>query len=159
MKVFADQFPSNQEIRLMLVELLRASTGSRKRVEQLEKLAGDLEARGDTQGARKPLARLQALDTEGSDTTPKAPSRPKPGGLVFLDTGAMPAGRIVGSAGSLRLECGIGDPDLERTPRCPRWTCGPSRPRSGDRIETSVSPTFRLTLESAQPITTKPRWK
>ena len=91
-KDFADQFPSNKEIRLMLSELLRASDRFEEAREQLEKLASDLEARGDTVGARKTLMRLQALDAEESDTTPKAPSRPKAGELVFLDTGADAGG-------------------------------------------------------------------
>ena len=65
-KEFADQFPGNKEIRLMLSELLRASSRNEEAREQLEKLASDLEARGDTVGARKTLMRLQALDAEGN---------------------------------------------------------------------------------------------
>jgi tetratricopeptide (TPR) repeat protein len=94
-KEFADQFPGNKEIRLMLSELLRASSRNAEAREQLEKLANDLEARGDTVGARKTLARLQALDAEEGGAPPPseggAPKPPTPrakGDLIFLDTGA-----------------------------------------------------------------------
>ena len=91
-KEFADQFPGNKEVRLMLSELLRASSRNAEAREQLEKLANDLEARGDTIGARKTLARLQALDAEeggtaASDAPKPAPQRAK-GDLIFLDTGS-----------------------------------------------------------------------
>jgi tetratricopeptide (TPR) repeat protein len=95
-KDFADQFPGNKEIRLMLSELLRASSRNDEAREQLEKLASDLEARGDTIGARKTLMRLQALDAEGNVTVEPAskgapaPLRPRSGDLVFLDTGVEP---------------------------------------------------------------------
>ncbi|HWA59433.1 MAG TPA: tetratricopeptide repeat protein [Gemmatimonadales bacterium] len=94
-KEFADQFPGNKEIRLMLSELLRASSRNAEAREQLEKLANDLEARGDTVGARKTLARLQALDAEDGGAPPpeggaprQAPPPKSKGDLVFLDTGA-----------------------------------------------------------------------
>jgi tetratricopeptide (TPR) repeat protein len=94
-KEFADQFPGNKEIRLMLSELLRASSRNAEAREQLEKLANDLEARGDTIGARKTLARLQALDAEDGSapaaaegTAPKGPPPRNKGDLIFLDTGS-----------------------------------------------------------------------
>jgi tetratricopeptide (TPR) repeat protein len=93
-KEFADQFPGNKEIRLMLSELLRASSRNDEAREQLEKLASDLEARGDTIGARKTLMRLQALDAEGNAASelPKPSAAPKRSAdLVFLDTGQEPA--------------------------------------------------------------------
>jgi tetratricopeptide (TPR) repeat protein len=93
-KEFADQFPGNKEIRLMLSELLRASSRNEEAREQLEKLASDLEARGDTVGARRTLARLQALDAEGNAAIAepgKGPvPKPRSADLVFLDTGAEP---------------------------------------------------------------------
>ena len=46
-KEFADQFSGSQEIRMMLVELLRAASREEEALEQLAKIAGDLEARGD----------------------------------------------------------------------------------------------------------------
>jgi tetratricopeptide (TPR) repeat protein len=97
-KEFADQFPGNKEIRLMLSELLRASSRNDEAREQLEKLASDLEARGDTVGARKTLMRLQALDAEGNvaapleSPKPGAGIRPRSGDLVFLDTGPAEQG-------------------------------------------------------------------
>jgi tetratricopeptide (TPR) repeat protein len=92
-KEFADQFPGNKEIRLMLSELLRASSRNAEAREQLEKLASDLEARGDTIGARKTLMRLQALDAEeGGAPAPGEGPKPAPprakGDLIFLDTGS-----------------------------------------------------------------------
>lgn len=93
-KDFADQFPANKEIRLMLSELLRASSRNAEAREQLEKLASDLEARGDTIGARKTLMRLQAIESEDGAPVSEAlkPSttgpRPRSADLVFLDIGA-----------------------------------------------------------------------
>ncbi len=80
MKSFADQFPGNQEIRLMLSELLRASSRDDEAREELEKLNVDMdfESRGDTQGARKPRERLSRLDSD-------LPGRKND--LVFLDIG------------------------------------------------------------------------
>ena len=156
-KDFADQFPSNKEIRLMLSELLRASDRFEEAREQLEKLASDLEARGDTQGARKTLARLQALDAEESDAAPKAPSRPKPGELVFLDTG--------GDAGGSQRRPGLGRKSpargvqtttrvVERTPSLPKMDM-PDEAAAEEQqigIETSSLADVPLTLESVQPI-------
>jgi tetratricopeptide (TPR) repeat protein len=156
-KDFADQFPSNKEIRLMLSELLRASDRFEEAREQLEKLASDLEARGDTQGARKTLMRLQALDAEESDSTPKPPSRPKAGELVFLDTGA--------DAGGSHRRPGIGRKSpargvesttriVERTPSLPKMDM-PDEAAAKEQqigIETSSLTDVPLTLESVQPI-------
>ncbi|MGH7536770.1 MAG: tetratricopeptide repeat protein [Gemmatimonadales bacterium] len=83
-KEFADQFSGSQEIRIMLVELLRAASREDEAREQLEKLAGDIETRGDPAETRRALDRLQVGQDE-----PRRPSRPlvRPGDLVFLDTG------------------------------------------------------------------------
>src|SRR5918994_131128 len=51
-KEFADQFSGSQEIRLMLVELLRATSREDEAREQLEKLAGEIEGRGERLGHR-----------------------------------------------------------------------------------------------------------
>lgn len=83
-KAFADQFPGNQEIRLMLSDLLRASSRTTEAREQLQKLSEDLEARGDAAGARKTRERLQAIAELPEDA---APSKPRRGDLVFLDIG------------------------------------------------------------------------
>jgi len=94
MKDFADHFPGNKEIRLMLSDLLRASSRNEEAKEQLEKLASDLEARGDSIGARKTLARIHRIET-GDPAKPLA--KPKAGpDLVFLDVGLdsqAPGGR------------------------------------------------------------------
>jgi tetratricopeptide (TPR) repeat protein len=82
---FADQFSGSQEIRIMLVELLRAASREDEAREQLEKLAGDLEARGDRAGARRTLEQLQEIDAHRG--APQPPQAARPGDLVFLDTG------------------------------------------------------------------------
>ncbi|HEU5218050.1 MAG TPA: hypothetical protein VFU23_05290, partial [Gemmatimonadales bacterium] len=82
-KLFADQFHTNPDIRLMLVELLRASSRNEDAQEQLEKLAGELEARGDASGAKKTRERLQAITVQKSG----AVGTNRTGNdLVFLDT-------------------------------------------------------------------------
>jgi len=82
-KAFADQFPGNQEIRLMLSDLLRASSRTTEAREQLEKLTEDLEARGDAIGARRTRERLQAINEQ--DNAPVV--RQRKNDLVFLDIG------------------------------------------------------------------------
>ena len=81
-KEFADQFSGSQEIRMMLVELLRAASREEEALEQLAKIAGDLEGSG---AAQAPVAAGETTATAASAT----PTRPKPGrgDLVFLDTG------------------------------------------------------------------------
>jgi tetratricopeptide (TPR) repeat protein len=87
-KLFADQFSGSQEIRSMLVDLLRATSRGDEAREQLEKMAVDLEAAGDKNGARKTRERLQGLETDPI-APPANQSAPPPrrGDLVFLDTG------------------------------------------------------------------------
>jgi len=81
-KIFADQFSANPDIRLMLVELLRTTARFKEAKEQLEKLAGELEARGDSTGARRTREQLHALDDEE-----RAAPANRAGDLIFLDTG------------------------------------------------------------------------
>ncbi len=83
-KGFADQFSGSQEIRLMLVELLRASSREDEAREQLEKLAGEIEGRGDRPPQRPAEERPPTPEEEAQQARP---SRPPPAGLVFLDTG------------------------------------------------------------------------
>jgi tetratricopeptide (TPR) repeat protein len=73
----------------MLVDLLRATSRGDEAREQLEKMAVDLEAAGDKNGARKTRERLQGLDTEpaGPPQSHAPASPPKRGDLIFLDTG------------------------------------------------------------------------
>jgi tetratricopeptide (TPR) repeat protein len=83
LKLFADQFSANPDIRMMLVELLRASSRTEEAKEQLEKLAGELEARGDSSGARRTRERLHEIAEE----SPGALGTDRSGNdLVFLDT-------------------------------------------------------------------------
>jgi tetratricopeptide (TPR) repeat protein len=84
-KEFADQFSGSQEIRMMLVDLLRAAAREEEALEQLAKIAGDLESRGGPPRAAAPAG-------EGGTSTEAAPARPPAaapgrGDLVFLDTG------------------------------------------------------------------------
>ncbi len=83
-KEFADQFSGSQEIRLMLVELLRATSREDEAREQLEKLAGEIEGRGERLGHR-PSQEEGAASQRQEDPSGR-PSRPPPAGLVFLDT-------------------------------------------------------------------------
>ena len=83
-KAFADQHSANQDIRLMLVELLRAASRTEEAQEQLERIASELEARGDRAGARKTRERIHAIDSQEDD-----PSAGK-NDLIFLETGFEP---------------------------------------------------------------------
>ncbi|HEX6435432.1 MAG TPA: tetratricopeptide repeat protein, partial [Gemmatimonadales bacterium] len=88
-KLFADQFSGSQEIRSMLVDLLRATSRGEEAREQLEKMAQDLEAAGDKSGARKTRERLHGIEGDHPSASPPAaaPGPPRRGDLVFLDTG------------------------------------------------------------------------
>ncbi len=172
-KDFADQFPGNKEIRLMLSELLRASSRNAEAREQLEKLASDLEARGDTAGARKTLARLQALDAEdggappaSSEGPPKPASRAKGGDLVFLDTGAdlaaagPPPPKGPPSRKTRAVTIPSTRPEKVPPPGLPMIEEAPAAstmgPKTGEtpalQIETSSLVDTPLQLESVQPI-------
>ncbi|MGH7518687.1 MAG: tetratricopeptide repeat protein [Gemmatimonadales bacterium] len=82
-KDFADQFSGSQEIRLMLVELLRASQRAEEAHEQLDKLCTELEASGDAIAARRTRERLETTAT----SDPDGGARRSGGDLIFLDTG------------------------------------------------------------------------
>ncbi len=88
-KLFADQFSGSQEIRSMLVDLLRATSRGDEARDQLEKMAQDLEAAGDKTGARKTRERIQGVEPEHppQHATPSASGPPRRGDLIFLDTG------------------------------------------------------------------------
>jgi tetratricopeptide (TPR) repeat protein len=149
-KEFADQFPSNKEIRLMLSELLRASSRNAEAREQLEKLATDLEARGDTVGARKTLMRLQALDAEEGGTEAAKPApKPRSGDLVFLDTGLTPAARPPATERQSRKTRAV--------PAPPATPQRPTRPAAGlplieaeeSRTPAASAPDTPLTIETS----------
>jgi tetratricopeptide (TPR) repeat protein len=82
-KEFADQFSGSQEIRMMLVELLRAASREEEALEQLAKIAGDLEMSGP---ARPTELTGDAQVTSAAAAAPR-PRIPARGDLVFLDTG------------------------------------------------------------------------
>ncbi len=162
-KEFADQFPNNKEIRLMLSELLRASSRNDEAREQLEKLANDLEARGDTVGARKTLMRLQALDAEGGTLAePKPGPKPRSGDLVFLDTGSTSAARPPAADRNSRKTRAVPSPTLRSTRPAPGLPLieAPEAPPTGPAapdpapltIETSSLIEASMDLESVQPI-------
>ena len=93
-KAFADQFAGSQDIRGMLVELLRAASRGEEASEQLDQLCEELEATGDAAAARKTRERLEPVARE-----PEAPSPRRRGGdLVFLDTGfGAPPSQVPGA--------------------------------------------------------------
>jgi len=93
-KEFADQFASSDEIRVMLAELLRVASRGAEAREQLEKLASDLETRGDQAGAERTRQRMSEME----DRAPApAPEGRRKGDLVFLDIGLdTPFGAPVG---------------------------------------------------------------
>src|SRR3990170_2443999 len=66
-KAFADQFSGSQEIRSMLVELLRATSREDEARGQLEKMAEDFDAMGDKAGARKVRERLTTAASEAAE--------------------------------------------------------------------------------------------
>ncbi len=109
-KSFADQFSGNQDIRLMLVELLRAASRDDEAREQLEKMAADLEARGDRDGARATRERLNAIDIELPEGAPPPPSK---NDLIFLDTGIGAPARNVLPAAGLEQPLSADDVDVE----------------------------------------------
>jgi tetratricopeptide (TPR) repeat protein len=86
-KLFTDQFSGSQEIRSMLVELLRATSRGDEAREQLEKMAQDLEDSGDKAAARKARDRLHGLEAEHPPAASAPPAQSKRGDLIFLDTG------------------------------------------------------------------------
>jgi tetratricopeptide (TPR) repeat protein len=86
-KLFTDQFSGSQEIRSMLVELLRATSRGDEAREQLEKMAQDLEDSGDKAAARKARDRLHGLEAEHPPAASAPAAHSKRGDLIFLDTG------------------------------------------------------------------------
>jgi tetratricopeptide (TPR) repeat protein len=106
-KEFADQFAGSQEIRMMLVELLRAASREEEALEQLAKIAGELESAG---GAPLPAPAGEAKTT----AVPAAPLRPKSGrgDLVFLDTGLdLPVSPPAGPAADPARAVALGELD------------------------------------------------
>jgi tetratricopeptide (TPR) repeat protein len=84
-KEFADQFSGSQEIRMMLVELLRAASREEEALEQLAKIAGDLETRG--QAPQAPAGAEAGAHAPAMPADRPRAVLPGRGDLVFLDTG------------------------------------------------------------------------
>jgi tetratricopeptide (TPR) repeat protein len=85
--LFADQFSGNPDIRLMLVELLRASSRTDEARVQLEKLASELDESGDATAARQTRERLAAIGEEERPAPVVKPRGDPFSGLVFIDVG------------------------------------------------------------------------
>lgn len=81
----------------MLVDLLRAASREEEALEQLAKIAGDIEARD---GAASAPATASPGENVSASPRPRAPSAPGRGDLVFLDTGfeapPVPAASVPG---------------------------------------------------------------
>lgn len=114
-KVFADHFPANQEIRFMLIELLRAASREDEARKQVEVVAQELESRGDAVGAQRTREQLEEEAEEVEETRSTPPSGP--GGLVFLDTGFAPARTTTPRS-----------PVVERRAGTPQQVARPSQP-------------------------------
>ncbi len=113
-KEFADQFGGNAEIRVMLAELLRVASRGAEAREQLEKLAADLESRGDQAGAQRTRERMHEM--EADRPAPVEESRRK-GDLVFLDIGLdVPFGSPVGVGAPTREIRLVEEPDTPPPP-------------------------------------------
>jgi tetratricopeptide (TPR) repeat protein len=143
LKDFADDFPGNKDLRMMLSDLLRASSRDEDAREQLEKLASDLEARGDSIGARKTLQKLHAIESAGPSAPPHSPK----GDLIFLDTGLDLSGSSRSRTTPRRPTVRITPPALE--------TAAPAPPEPEPeplKIESSSLASEHLTLDSTQPM-------
>jgi tetratricopeptide (TPR) repeat protein len=119
-KRFADQFATSEDIRLMLAELLRAASRGAEAREQLEKLATELEARGDRAGARRTRERMQSIDVEVQPAPgePEAPPKKRGAALVFLDTGVeVPGAKRPAPAGTEPPPALAEEPAAEVEPR------------------------------------------
>jgi tetratricopeptide (TPR) repeat protein len=87
-KAFADRFGRNEDVRVMLSALLRAMSRDPEAQEQLEKLAEELESRGDAEGTQETGDRSD--EVAAADRAQEA--SPSDFGLVFLDTGTGSGG-------------------------------------------------------------------
>ncbi len=111
-KAFADQFASSDEIRIMLAELLRVASRGAEAREQLEKLASDLESRGDQAGAQRTRDRMNEMESSASPAPAPADEPRRKGDLVFLDIGLdTPFGSAVGFGAPTREVRLVEEPD------------------------------------------------
>ena len=133
-KEFADQFSGSQDIRVMLVELLRASSREDEALEQLEKLAGQIEAHDASPIGPPAQAPIGAESPSAFGRTPASPD-PAHGRARFPGHGD---GRSTAAphAASRSPEAGCGarstascSPSRWRWTRPPRMTSSSSRCR------------------------------
>jgi tetratricopeptide (TPR) repeat protein len=111
-KAFADQFASSDEIRIMLAELLRVASRGAEAREQLEKLASDLESRGDEAGAQRTRDRMNEMESSAAPAPPPADGSRRKGDLVFLDIGLdTPFGSPIGFGAPTREVKLVEEPD------------------------------------------------
>lgn len=136
-KVFADHFPANQEIRFMLIELLRAASREDEARKQVEVVAQELESRGDAVGAQR--TREQLDEEEEAEAPPSLP-----GGLVFLDTGV--ASPRVSTPRSPVVERRAGTP--AQTPRAATPMPAPPKPPVEEPVEAEDLPLLDLVPEA-----------
>ncbi|MGE5230343.1 MAG: tetratricopeptide repeat protein, partial [Deltaproteobacteria bacterium] len=134
-KAFADQFSGSQDIRVMLVELLRAASRGEEAEAELDKLCTDLEARGDAPAARVVREELERVEHEQE----APPARPRGGDLIFIDTGfGMPTERQAapGEAGP----AGPAEPvaSLVEEPAAPLDAAAEAPPEPMGGLETTV---------------------
>lgn len=109
-KEFADQFAGSQEIRMMLVDLLRAASREEEALEQLAKIAGALESRGGPPRAAAPEG--EAGRSAAAPASRPAAILPGRGDLIFLDTGFnLPAAAAAGgtTAGAVPAPSPVAD--------------------------------------------------
>ncbi|MEZ4413821.1 MAG: tetratricopeptide repeat protein [Gemmatimonadales bacterium] len=111
-KAFADQFASSDEIRIMLAELLRVASRGAEAREQLEKLASDLESRGDQAGAQRTRDRMHEMESSEAPAPPPEDAPRRRGDLVFLDIGLdTPFGSPTGFGAPTREVRLVEEPD------------------------------------------------
>jgi len=150
-KAFADQFSGSQDIRVMLVELLRAASRGEEAQEQLDKLCTDLEAHGDAATARAVRSRV-----EHAEHPKDAPASRRGGDLVFIDTGfGIPAAPREGSgrepAATPPAEV---ESILEAPPPPPEPDAGaPSSPSVGGFEATTLAAPDEPPAEAPEPLT------
>jgi len=102
LKDFTDQFAGSEEIRVMLAELLRVASRTAEAQEQLEKLANQLESRGDQAGAQRTRERMHEMEA-GAPAPFEEPRRKND--LIFLDTGIdLPFAKPAVSGGAVPPE-------------------------------------------------------
>jgi len=98
-RIFADQFTGNPDIRVMLIELLVTAADGDEGRSQFKSLAEELEHRDNDA-----VSRFGGDLTQIPDVDTPAPTKARGGGLVFIDVGAPVAGGTDGEPiGGLEL--------------------------------------------------------